>query len=272
MPKTPTLAQLRGRIDSIDSKLHDLLMKRALVVESVGKLKHAAGGGPPFRLGREAEILRRLASRHQGPLPFGVIARLWREIIASFTQLELAYAVALCLPSPDSPVKDLARDHYGGGVTLLPFAQPGAALAALTEGKALQAVLPWPRPDEEAPWWPLLMDGGQPPRIVARLPFVGQPQPGREALVVARFAPEPSGDDLTLIGLETREPASRSSLKSEFEKAGFTVRPIFAGPVRGKPLALIELDGYVEASDERLDKMALPRLQVLGAYARPITD
>ncbi|TAN50758.1 MAG: chorismate mutase [Rhodospirillales bacterium] len=270
MAKKPTLADLRGRIDAIDTKLHDLLMKRAHVVESVGRLKKDQGGGAPFRMGREAEILRRLAARHQGPLPYPVIARLWREIIASFTQLEMSYAVALCQPTADSPIRDLARDFYGGGVGLLSFVQPGAALAALAEGKALQAVLPWPSPDDESPWWPMLMDGTHPPCIVARLPFVGQPQPGREALVVACFAPEPSGEDCTLIGLESIEPVSRSGLKSEFEKAGFAVRPLFASPVKGKALALIEVEGYVEPTDQRLTGLPFPRLQVLGAYARPI--
>ncbi|CAA6605384.1 putative chorismate mutase [Rhodospirillaceae bacterium LM-1] len=273
MSKDPTLASLRKKIDGIDTKLHDLLMQRAQVVESVGELKKAQKLGAPFRLGREAEILRRLKARHQGLLPYPVIARLWREIIASFTQLEAAYAVSVCQPSPDAPVRDLARDHYGGGVALLSFAQPGPALVALSEGKAVQAVLSMPRPDDETPWWPMLMDGAHAPRIVARLPFAGTQGPGREALVAALFPPEASGDDVSLLGIETDEPASRTGLKTELEKAGFSQpRLLAAGRYGAKSLALAEVDGFVEAQDARLTTLSMPRILVLGAYARPILE
>jgi chorismate mutase-like protein len=273
MGKAPTLAALRKQIDSIDTKLHDLLMSRALVVESVGQLKKEQKLGAPFRLGREAEILRRLKDRHQGPLPFPVIARLWREIIASFTQLEGSYTVAVCQCQAEAPTLALARDHYGGGVQLVSFAQPGAALTVLADGKAAQAVLPMPRPDEEQPWWPMLQDGARPPRIVARLPFVGPQGQGREALVAALFPPEASGDDISLLCVETLEPASRSGLKSELEKAGFAnVRLLAVGRYGAKCLALAEVDGFVEAKDERLPLLHVPRVQVLGAYARPIPE
>jgi chorismate mutase-like protein len=271
MSKAPNLQALRKKIDGIDAKLHDLLMSRAQVVWEVGELKKQQKLGAPFRLGREAQILRSLKERHQGQLPYPVIARLWREIIASFTQLEGAYTVGVCQTAPEAPTLMLARDHYGGGVQLLSFVQPGAALTALSQGKVAQAVLPMPRPDEEQPWWPLLLDGGMPPRIVARLPFAGSQAPGREAYVVALFPPEASGDDITLLCIETNEPASRSGLKTELEKAGFAnVRLLAAGRYGAKPLALAEIDGFVEPGDPRLASLSSPRTQVLGAYARPI--
>ena len=56
---------LRARLDELDDKIHDLLMERALVVESVARSGKAAA----FRPGREAAILRRLLARHTGKLP-----------------------------------------------------------------------------------------------------------------------------------------------------------------------------------------------------------
>ena len=50
------LAALRAELDGIDDGLHDLLMRRAAVVERVGALR----GKVPLRAGREAAILRRL--------------------------------------------------------------------------------------------------------------------------------------------------------------------------------------------------------------------
>lgn len=273
MSETPTLASLRKRIDDIDTKLHDLLMDRALVVQEVGELKRKQQLGQPFRMGREAEILRRLKDRHQGPLPYPAIARIWREIIASFTQLEAAYAVAVCQTTPDAPTLSLARDFYGGGVPLISFVQAGAALAALADGKVVQAVLPMPKPDDASSWWPMLLDGAKRPQIVARLPFVGDQGPMKEALVAALFAPEASGDDATLLAFETQEPASRSGLKSEVEKAGFAdVRILSAGRFGAKSLALAEVGGFVTPDDPRLVHLSKYSLQILGAYARPIIE
>ena len=61
----PDLAVLRARLDDLDDKMHDLLMERALVIESVAR----SGKPAAFRPGREAAILRRLLARHTGKLP-----------------------------------------------------------------------------------------------------------------------------------------------------------------------------------------------------------
>ena len=55
----PNLDELRRRLDAIDDRLHDLILERAAVVESVAALKQSTGQ-PSLRPGREAEILRRL--------------------------------------------------------------------------------------------------------------------------------------------------------------------------------------------------------------------
>jgi chorismate mutase len=62
-----SLDALRREIDAIDESLHDLIMRRTTVVEQVRDLKR--GHKVKIRPAREAEILYRLASRHQGPFP-----------------------------------------------------------------------------------------------------------------------------------------------------------------------------------------------------------
>jgi chorismate mutase len=59
------LTALRAELDGIDDALHDLLMRRAGVVERVAR----AGKRGALRPGREAVIIRRLLGRHHGGLP-----------------------------------------------------------------------------------------------------------------------------------------------------------------------------------------------------------
>jgi chorismate mutase/prephenate dehydratase len=59
--RTSGLAALRGELDRIDNKIHDLLMERAGVVEYVAR----SGKPAAFRPGREASIIRRPLRRHQ---------------------------------------------------------------------------------------------------------------------------------------------------------------------------------------------------------------
>ena len=69
------------------------------MVERIRAVK-ARDGTVTVKPGREAEILRALAARHEGDFPFAAVARLWREIIAGITRMEMAeYAVAVHMPA-----------------------------------------------------------------------------------------------------------------------------------------------------------------------------
>jgi len=88
------LDDLRGEIDEIDTALHDLIMRRAAIVENIAAAKgeQTASG---MRPAREAEILRRLVARHSGPFPRASLVRIWREIISAVTAMQGPYSVAL---------------------------------------------------------------------------------------------------------------------------------------------------------------------------------
>jgi chorismate mutase/prephenate dehydratase len=70
------LPALRAELDRLDDAVHDLLMRRAEVVQQVGAL--GVKGAVPLRPGREASIVRRLLARHRGAFPAAGIVRLWR--------------------------------------------------------------------------------------------------------------------------------------------------------------------------------------------------
>ena len=70
VPAAPAdpLARIRAEIDGIDTELQALLAARARIAQAVGTSKRAQGTAEFYRPEREAEVLRRVIARNQGPL------------------------------------------------------------------------------------------------------------------------------------------------------------------------------------------------------------
>lgn len=265
------LATLRAELDGLDDALHDTLMRRAAVVERIAALR--AKGKVPLRPGREAAIIRRLLARHAGSLPRQAIARIWRELLAATTLMQDATTFSVC-DAGEGAMAALAREHFGALARVHPHASAEAAMAEVAAGAATAAILPLPAEDDPASfWWTALVAGGDAPRlhVVARLPFwTARPEgaPRARALVLSAAAPDPSGDDRTVLGAETDDPAG---LGKALEAAGLPPR---AAPLAMAGRILVELDGFLAADDPRLDAIRpLPRRPVvLGAYAVPVEE
>jgi chorismate mutase len=275
-----TLAELRAQLDRIDDAIHDLLMQRGEVVTQVGRTK----GGVAFRPGREAHIIRRLLARHHGGLPARVLPRLWRELIAATTAMQGSYVIAVCETDPGNSFVQSAREHFGALTPMRVQRSPAQAIAEVSAGRAIAAVLPRPAEDETAgaAWWIALLHHDEPRiHVVARLPFWSprsEGAPHAEALVVAAIAPDPSGDDRSLIGLEMNADVSRARLGAALATAGFVLGSslLRRDPGAAVAHALVEVGGLVADDDRRLDALAgiladmLRRPVVLGAYATPV--
>jgi len=164
------LADARAQIDKIDFVLHDLLRERAEVIDHVRKLKgkqHIY-----IRPGREAQMLRALTGRPQGKIPEGLVVRLWREIISSFTLTEGVFKVAVTTPAKDPDLWDLSRDYYGSFTPMMEAPSATDAIKAVQAEKATIAVVPFPAEDDKNPWWPLLAsDKKNVLTVFASLPF-----------------------------------------------------------------------------------------------------
>ncbi len=275
--KVPDLASLRAELDRLDDMLHDTLMRRAEVVKQVAALR--VKGPVPLRPGREAAIIRRLLARHRGGLPaFGVV-RIWRELLGTTTAQQQPLVVSVCEAGGDPAYLALAREHFGALTPMRPHRGPTEALDDMRAGRATVAVLPMPVEDEAASgaWWTaLLRPGDTQAHVVARLPFWSpRPEgtPTVQGLVLSAAAPDPSGQDCSLLGLELAD-ADRVRLIGALTAAGFRVGPVIlrqdADASAG--CALAEVDGFVGDDDPRLAALreagCLPR--VLGAYAVPV--
>jgi chorismate mutase len=278
---SPTLADLRRRIDELDDALHDVLMERSAVVESVGRLKRA-DAMPPLRPGREAQILRRLLARHRGAFPKPVLVRLWRELLAGSLAIQADLQVAVHAPEKSAAIWDLARDHYGSQTAMSGFRSGGEVVRAVADGRAGLGVLPLPGRSDVEPWWRFLVGGEAPMlRVIARLPFAARGNARSEesdAFVIAAIAPEESGADRSLYVVETGDDLSRTRLLKELGNVGGPVGLLAATEAEaGAAAALVEFDGWIMSDDARL-KAALANLgdrvlrsTWLGGYARPLS-
>jgi chorismate mutase len=276
---SPTLADLRRRIDELDAGLHDVLMERAAVVESVGRRKRA-DATPPLRPGREAQILRRLLARHRGPFPKPVLVRLWRELLAGSLAIQIDLHVAVYAPEKSAGLWDLARDHYGGQTAMSGFRSTGEVLRAVADGRATLGVLPVPGLGDVEPWWRFLAAGDAPVlRVIARLPFgaLGNARSDSDAFVVGPIEPEESGADRSLYAIETGDDVSRTRLLGALGALGRAVSVLAATDADGAATQLVEVDGWILGDDARLkdalgalgDRMR--RCIWLGGYAQPLS-
>lgn len=181
-PQDPArLSELRAQIDAIDESVHRLLMQRASVIDELIRVKGTARNGAAFRPGREADMMRRLAARHSGPLPLTSVEHLWREIISTFTALQAPYDVAVSLGADPVAAMDAARFSFGFSVPVHALASANEVVARIEEGgDRLGLVL---CKEEAGAWWESLRSG----QIVARLPFVEAEgrQAGEPALVLS---------------------------------------------------------------------------------------
>jgi chorismate mutase/prephenate dehydratase len=184
-----TLDALRAEIDACDDALLALLARRAGVVERLAA-SAAKPAGTVLRPGREAAILRRLLAAHRGPPAPAAVVRIWREIFASSLAQQGDFAVAV---AGGAPSLALAAAHFGAGT---PLHAQEAPLDQLAAGRAAVAVLPWPAPAEDTPWWTTLDRARF--AVIARLPFHAEVPPAAEAAVVALYPADASGRDLWL--------------------------------------------------------------------------
>ena len=254
-----SLAGARRRIDAIDDAIHDLLMRRAA---TAAEIRRAKGAGPIWRPAREAQVLRRLLSRHEGPFPGSAVARIWREIMSAMVRLQGDFKVAV--PDGHPVCREAARECFGADAALSLHESPRTVLAAVRDAAASVGVLPAPEDGEASPWWTALADMRKDrPAVCAALPFASS---GSAALCVASAAPEESGDDRTLVAVPA-DPGEEE-LDAAAAKAGTGLRRLIRP--RSGGFLLAELEGFVgDASLARFVERAAGAVR-LGAYPAPV--
>lgn len=138
---------LRNEIDSIDKQIHQLINKRAGLAQDVADVKMAAatqaGEQQPvfYRPEREAQVLRAVMERNQGPLHDSDVAHIFREIMSACLALEKPLTVAYLGPRGTFS-EAAALKHFGNSAVTEPCATVPEIFASVEKGLSEYGVVP----------------------------------------------------------------------------------------------------------------------------------
>lgn len=131
------LLNLRKEIDRLDGEILERLSLRAACAKRVGEIKR----GPLYRPEREAQVLRSIAERNEGPLSTEAVQRIFREIMSWCLALERPMKVAHLGPQGTFS-ESAASKHFGGAPVLLPLQTIDEVFHAVEAGAAEYGVVP----------------------------------------------------------------------------------------------------------------------------------
>lgn len=136
------LAGLRKEIDKLDRKILELISERAECAQEVAQVKQRAGEDAVFyRPEREAQVLRRVMERNNGPLDDEEMARLFREIMSACLALEEPVKVAFLGPE-GTFTQQAAVKHFGHSARCVPMAAIDEVFREVSAGAVNYGVVP----------------------------------------------------------------------------------------------------------------------------------
>lgn len=140
--QTPDLVHIREQIDQVDQQIQNLLNQRARLAESVAKAKFATEADPLFyRPEREAQVLRKVMARNEGPLSNETVARLFREIMSACLALEAPQTIAFLGPE-GTFTHAAALKHFGHDAVARPISTIDEVFREVEAGSAHYGVVP----------------------------------------------------------------------------------------------------------------------------------
>ena len=137
-----SLDDIRAQIDAIDLQLQALLNQRASLAQQVAHIKLANNPDAHFyRPEREAEVLRAIKARNQGPLDAEEIARLFREIMSACLALEKRLTIGFLGPA-GTFTQAAALKHFGHSVLVSPLTTIADVFREVESGACDYGVVP----------------------------------------------------------------------------------------------------------------------------------
>ena len=135
------LTRIRAAIDGIDAQLQGLLSARARIAQAVGTSKRAQGTAEFYRPEREAEVLRRVIARNDGPLTNDEMVRLFREIMSACLAQQEPLKIAFLGPEGTFTQQAVLK-HFGHSVRALPLPAIDEVFREVEAGVADFGVVP----------------------------------------------------------------------------------------------------------------------------------
>jgi chorismate mutase/prephenate dehydratase len=138
----PDLAQVRSQIDAIDLQIQDLIAERARWAQHVGRAKGPLKDAIDYyRPEREAQVLRRVVDRNDGPLSDPEVVRLFREIMSACLAQQQPLKIGYLGPQGTFSEQAL-RKHFGHSAHGLPLASIEEVFAEVEAKHADFGVVP----------------------------------------------------------------------------------------------------------------------------------
>jgi len=139
---TADLPALRDRIDGIDRRIQELIAERARFAGQVGKAKgKLAAAVDYYRPEREAQVLRRVVDRNDGPLEDAVLVRLFREIMSACLAQQEPLKIGFLGPEGTHSQQAVYK-HFGHSIHGLPLGSIEEVFGEVEAGAADFGVVP----------------------------------------------------------------------------------------------------------------------------------
>ena len=140
--QAPVLADVRAHIDGIDRQIQGLIADRAAYALQVGKAKgKLAAAVDYYRPEREAQVLRMVVDRNEGPLSDEVLVHVFREIMSACLAQQEPLKVGFLGPEGTFSQQAVMK-HFGRSAHGLPLASIEEVFQEVESGNADFGVVP----------------------------------------------------------------------------------------------------------------------------------
>ena len=141
-PDNLDLAEIRKRINAIDERIQGLINDRAKIAQLVGVAKGDLGSAVEYyRPEREAEVLRNVVDRNEGPMRDEEMLRLFREIMSACLAQQEPLKIGFLGPE-GTFTQTAVYKHFGHSVRALPYHTIDEVFQEVESGAADFGVVP----------------------------------------------------------------------------------------------------------------------------------
>jgi chorismate mutase/prephenate dehydratase len=138
----PNLADARASIDGIDRQIQQLIAERAKWAHKVGKAKgKLAAAVDYYRPEREAQVLRMVVDRNEGPLSDDVLVHVFREVMSACLAQQEPLKIGYLGPEGTFSQQAVMK-HFGRSAHGLPLASIEEVFQEVENGNADFGIVP----------------------------------------------------------------------------------------------------------------------------------
>lgn len=138
----PNLADVRERIDGIDRQIQALIAERAHFAHQVGRAKgKLAAAVDYYRPEREAQVLRMVVDRNEGPLSDEVLVHVFREIMSACLAQQEPLKIGYLGPEGTFSQQAVLK-HFGRSALGMPMVSIEEVFQEVENGNADFGVVP----------------------------------------------------------------------------------------------------------------------------------